>query len=290
MRHICILLFLAASLLGQNQPKHHPRSRMQPPQVSEAQPAFPKALPVFPPGTGPQQDVLFFLRHKVLHPVADIGTWIEERRARLVSVTIADRLWWYSLTMTGSVIVLLWIVYVLQVSEARKLWKAAGVLADIWNWAIYTEDRAKTAIAEYNRHIEACTRLAEIELSGKPLPSEQARTAKEAIDPARTQNELDLVTKENRKLKEQLANQESEIAQFHKRIAELSAQISQKEGGSPAMPPSRLNAELTARINQLTMENEELKRQLMQEQRKNEPKTALSRGWPGAAGNGGGNR
>lgn len=194
----------------------------------------------------------------IKHGGWDLGDWIAYRRSLLVQASIRNRYFWFCISSFALNALLLYLFYASRVGEDRKLWKATAAMTDLWNWALYADATARHAIHKFNRHVEQCNRLAELEAGGKS-PELQAN---EEI--AHLQTELDSVRREKQALEEQLTEKESAFRNLAARIEDIGKRTAP---GSVAEPHSiaaeaRVQAQLMEKINQLSSHNQQLEREL----------------------------
>ncbi len=188
----------------------------------------------------------------------DFGAMLERRRQAFLDASAANPFLWYSALTTAPLMALMFAYGVRIMDEKRKLWRAAEILNDVWNDAQYARATAETAIERHSCHMEACNRVIEAQLSGRPSP-----TALETTDArnelTRVRGELDSVDSERKLLKAKLDEKE-------KLVDDLSVRLSALEKGDQTggtIPGRAQNdgpghgeseGRLIARINQLTQQ------------------------------------
>ena len=101
----------------------------------------------------------------------DYGAMLERRRQAFLDASAANPFFWYSALTTALLMVLMFAYGVRVMDEKRKLWRAAEILNDVWNDAQYARATAENAIERHNSHMEACNRVIEAQLSGRPSPA-----------------------------------------------------------------------------------------------------------------------
>ena len=191
---------------------------------------------------------------------ADYGAMLERRRQAFLDASAANPFFWYSALATALLMVLMFAYGVRVMDEKRKLWRAAEVLNDVWNDAQYARATAETAIERHNHHMEACNRVIEAQLSGRPSPA-ALETTDARNELSRVRGELDSVDSERKLLKAKLDEKEKLVDDLSVRLSAL--EKGEQNGGSiPARTqnggPGHGESEgrLIARINQLTQQLE----------------------------------
>ena len=195
----------------------------------------------------------------------DYGAMLERRRQAFLDASAGNPFFWYSALTTALLMALMFAYGVRVMDEKRKLWRAAEILNDVWNDAQYARATAGTAIERHNRHMEACNRVIEAQLSGRPSPA-ALETTDARNELTRVRAELDSVDSERKLLKAKLDEKEKLVDDMSLRLSALE-KGDQNGGTNPARAqnggPSHGESEgrLIARINQLTqqLEAEKLK-------------------------------
>jgi len=195
----------------------------------------------------------------------DYGAMLERRRQAFLDASAGNPFFWYSALTTAFLMVLMFAYGVRLMDEKRKLWRAAEILNDVWNDAQYARAIADTAIQRHNCHMEACNRVIEAQLSGRPSPA-ALETTDARNELTRVRAELDSVDSERKLLKAKLDEKEKLLDDMSLRLSALE-KGDQNGGTNPARAqnggPSHGESEgrLIARINQLTqqLEAEKLK-------------------------------
>ena len=190
----------------------------------------------------------------------DYGAWIEERRRALLDASLTNPFFWYSALTTGLVMLLMLMYGVRVLDERRELWRAAEVLADLWNQDLYSRAQAAAAVEKHNSHMADCNRVIEAQLSGRPSVSAmEAGDAKAQLQVVSAQR--DAFESEARSLKAELQKKEATLCEMSGRLDALERR---SETSGTVFTPSdgEANRRLVARVN-------ELQQQLEGEQRRN---------------------
>ncbi|MGH9440251.1 MAG: hypothetical protein ACRD22_20865, partial [Terriglobia bacterium] len=175
-----------------------------------------------------------------------------------VQASIRNRYFWFCISSFALNAMLLYLFYASRLSEDRKLWKATAAMTDLWNWALYADATARHAIHKFNRHVEQCNRLAELEAGGKS-PELQAN---EEI--ARLTAEAENMRREKQKLEQQLAEKESAFQNLAARVEDIGKRTASSAVADPhpIAADARVQAQLMEKINQLSGYNQQLEREL----------------------------
>ncbi len=191
----------------------------------------------------------------------DYGAWIEERRRLFLNASLSNGYFWYGLFTTGLALLLL--LYAKQrLDHSRALWIAAECMTDLYNQDQYSRDLARDAIDKYNRHIEQCNRVIEAAETGAMTPAGVLNS--DAIkEIERLHGELNAALTESRKLKAELEQKKSQLAEFSARVDSLSKHLDGSSASHPNGSDENSIAALMARVNQLQQE-------LYAERRKNQ--------------------
>jgi hypothetical protein len=190
----------------------------------------------------------------------DYGAMLERRRQAFLDASAGNPFFWYSALTTALLMALMFAYGVRVMDEKRKLWRAAEILNDVWNDAQYARATADTAIERHNRHMEACNRVIEAQLSGRPSPA-ALETTDARNELTRVRAELDSVDSERKLLKAKLDEKEKLVDDMSVRLSALE-KGDQSGGTNPARAqnggPGHGESEgrLIARINQLTQQLE----------------------------------
>lgn len=190
----------------------------------------------------------------------DYGAMLERRRQAFLDASAANPFFWYSALTTALLMVLMFAYGVRVMDEKRKLWRAAEILNDVWNDAQYARATAETAIERHNFHMEACNRVIEAQLSGRPSPA-ALETTDARNELTRVRGELDSVDSERKLLKAKLDEKEKLVDDLSVRLSAL--EKGEQSGGTiPARAQNggsghgESEGRLIARINQLTQQLE----------------------------------
>lgn len=198
----------------------------------------------------PQRDGFFSYVTKMINPKdTDYGKLIADRRAALADASATNSYFWYGAVSTGTVLVLLFVLYVEILEQKSYRWRAAEVITDLRNAEKLATAKAREAIATYKRHMIECNRVVEAEVAGRLLPGTAlSRDMESKLEGLREQ--LQAKTAENLRLAEQLEKKEELYRDLVKRMDLLEqASPSEVKGTAGAQPT---NSELLALVSRLT--------------------------------------
>jgi hypothetical protein len=189
----------------------------------------------------------------------DYGKLLAERRAALADASATNSYFWYSAGCTGTVLVLLFVLYIQILEQKSYRWRAAEVITDLRNAEMLATAKAREAIAAHKRHMIDCNRVVEAEVAGRMLPGTAlGRDMESKLESLGDQ--LQAKAAENLRLAAQLEKKEELYRDLVKRMdlleqappSEMKATLGAQQG----------NSELLALVNRLT-------RDLDMERRKN---------------------
>ena len=100
----------------------------------------------------------------------DYSAWLEKRRAAFLGATLKDPHFWYSLSITAGLLLMLIAYTKLRLDHRRAMRITAEMMADIYSHDLISRAVAKEAIEKYNRHMEQCNRAIEAAESGDSRP------------------------------------------------------------------------------------------------------------------------
>ena len=154
------------------------------------------------------------------------GDWIERRRQALLEATVKTPYFWYSFSVTGSLLFLMLAYTKLYVDHRKTLRIAAEIQADLYNHDLYSRHAAKEAIEKYNRHIEQCNRALENAESGSERPG-WGDSAVEGLraELRRVVAQLDATAQDRNKLQEELQQKSLVVTDLSSRLDALSRKI-----------------------------------------------------------------
>jgi hypothetical protein len=168
------------------------------------------------------------------------GDWIERRRQALLEATVKTPYFWYSFSVTGSLLLLMLAYTKLYVDHRRTLRIAAEIQADLYNHDLYSRQTAREAIEKHNRHIEQCNRAIENAESGQDRPGWRDSPVEGLrAELRRVAAQLDATTQDRNKLQDELQQKSLVVTDLSTRLDALSRKIS---GSSSSEFPPRETA------------------------------------------------
>jgi hypothetical protein len=199
----------------------------------------------------------------------DYGAWLEKRREAFLEATVKEPYFWYSLSVTAGMLLMMAACAKLYVDHRRSMRVTAEMMADVYNHDLLSRQAANEAIEKYNRHIELCNRAIEAsEGDARPGWGEtQLDTLK--VELQRVAGQLEATTQDRNKLQEELRQKSLIVADLSMRLDALSKKITgPRDAGSGAAEPVSTGfngdgARLVGQINRLQEE-------LYAERRKNQ--------------------
>jgi len=249
-----VVIFLATCAVAIAQPAPNPL-----PKPDQKQPA----AGLYQRPTGPrsheEKENFFTSSTKLVNKNdVDYGAMFERRRQVFLDASAANPFFWYSALTTALLTVLMFAYGLRVMDEKRKLWRAAEILNDVWNDAQYARATAENAIERQNSHMEACNRVIEAQLSGRPSPA-ALETTDARNELTRVRGELDSSDSERKLLKAKLDEKEKLVDDLSIRLSAL--EKCEQNGGSGtgriqngAAGNAESESRLIARINQLTQQ------------------------------------
>ena len=176
------------------------------------------------PQTG--QDTWYEFLWKQFNPRdVDYGAWLEKRREAFLAATVKDPHFWYSLSVTAGLLLMLIACTKLHLDHRRSMRITAEMMADIHTHDLHSQQTAKEAIEKYNRHIEECNRALEAaESRGEPA----AKTLKAELQ--RVAAQLEATRQDRSKLQEELRQKTLLVADLSTRLDALAKKVNGSRG------------------------------------------------------------
>lgn len=187
----------------------------------------------------------------------DYGARLEKRRQALLDATARAPHFWYSLSATAAMLIVLLACTKLYLDHRRSMRITSEMMTDIYLHDLLSRQTAKEAIARYNAHIEQCNRVMEAAESGDARPGWGDSAADHLkTELQRVAAELDLTTQDRNKLREELRQKELIVADLSKRIDNLAKKMagdrsSQSAAAANAGGESEDGTKFVAQINRL---------------------------------------
>jgi hypothetical protein len=169
----------------------------------------------------------------------DYGAWLEKRREALLEATAKEPYFWYSLSVTTGMLILMAAYTKLYLDHGRSMRVTAEMMADVYSHDLLSRQAATEAIEKYNQHIEQCNRAIEASEAGDARPGwgeTQADSLKAELQ--RVASQLEATTQDRTKLQEELRQKALIVADLSIRLDALSKKVNgPRDAGSGAAEP-----------------------------------------------------
>jgi hypothetical protein len=169
----------------------------------------------------------------------DYGTWLEKRREAFLEATVKEPYFWYSLSVTTGLLILMAAYTKLYLDHRRSMRVTAEMMADVYSHDLLSRQAATEAIEKYNQHIEQCNRAIEASEAGDARPGwgeTQADNLKAELQ--RVAGQLEATTQDRNKLQEELRQKSLTVADLSIRLDALSKKVNgPRDTGSGAAEP-----------------------------------------------------
>src|SRR6266436_10275454 len=190
----------------------------------------------------------------------DYGAWLEQRRKALLESTVREPRFWYSLSATTALMLMIAAYAKLFLDHRRNMRFTAEMMSDLYSHDLYFRQLAKEAIEKYNQHIEQCNRAMEAG-SGNGRPgwgNSEAQGLRAELQ--RVASQLEATTQDRNKLQEELRQKSLIVGDLSTRLDALSKKLNgpRDTGGVAAEPmstgPNGDGARFVGQINRLQEE------------------------------------
>lgn len=191
----------------------------------------------------------------------DYGARLEKRRQAFLEATAREPHFWYSLSVTAGMLVILLAYTKLYLDHRRSMRITSEMMADIYTHDLYSRQAANEAIRKYNEHIEHCNRDIETEASGHGWPG-WGETATENLkaELQRIVAQLEATTRERNKLQDDLRQKAVIVADLSTRLDNLAKKMNGRRdvGHVSTEPLADRNIEGARLVGQINRLQEEL--------------------------------
>jgi len=191
----------------------------------------------------------------------DYGAWLEKRREAFLEATVKEPHFWYSLSVTTAMLILIAAYTKLYLDHRRSMRVTAEMMADVYSHDLLSRQTATQAIERYNQHIEQCNRSIEASEAGDARPGwGETQTDSLKAELQRVASQLEATTQDRNKLQEELRQKSLIVADLSIRLDALSKKVNgPRDGGSGAAEPVSTSANgdgarLVSQINRLQEE------------------------------------
>ena len=190
----------------------------------------------------------------------DYGARFEKHREAFLEATVREPHFWYSLSVTAGLLVILLAYTKLYLDHRHSMRITAEMMADIYTHDLYSRQAANEAIRKYNVHIEHCNREIEVEQSrdGRPGWGDTA-TENLKAELQRIATELEATTQERNKLQGELRQKAVIVVDLSTRLDRLATKMNASRNVCHASTETSLDgngdgARLVGQINRLQEE------------------------------------
>ena len=199
----------------------------------------------------------------------DYGDRIEQRRQAFLEATVKTPYFWYSFSITGSLLFVMLAYTKLHLDHRRTIRIAAEIQADLYSHDLYSRQAAREAIEKYNRHIEQCNRAIENAESGQDRPGwGDSPVEGLGAELRRVVAQLDATTQDRNKLQEELQQKSLVVTDLSSRLDALSRTIN-GPSSSELLPRDTANTEAGSNGAKFVGHINRLQEELYSERQKN---------------------
>jgi hypothetical protein len=186
------------------------------------------------------------------------GAWLEDRRKVLLESTIKEPRFWYSLSVTAGLLLMMAAYAKLVLDNRRRMGITTEMMADLYSHDIYSRQVATEAIEKYNQHIEHCNRAVEAAESGNGRPGwGNSETESLKAELQRVASQLEATTQDRNKLQEELRQKSMIVADLSTRLDALSKKVNgprDPTNGPSSIGTTEDGTRFVAQINRLQEE------------------------------------
>jgi hypothetical protein len=192
----------------------------------------------------------------------DYGTWLEKRRRVLLQATLKEPYFWYSVSVTAGMLLMISVCTKLYLDHSRSMRITAEMMADLYTHDLLSCQAAAEAIERYNQHIEQCNRAIEASEAGDARPGwGDTHIDSLKAELQRVASQLEATTQDRNKLQEELRQKALIVTDLSIRLDVLSKKVNgpRDTGSSVAEPMSTgPNGDGTRFVGQINRLQEEL--------------------------------
>jgi hypothetical protein len=156
----------------------------------------------------------------------DYGAWLERRREVFLQATVKEPHFWYSVSVTAGMLLILVAYTKLYLDHRRSMRVTAEMMADLYSHDLISRQAATEAIEKYNRHIEKCNRAIEASEAGDVRPGwGDTQVDSLRVELQRVAGQLEATTQDRNKLQEELQQKSLVVADLSIRLDALSKKV-----------------------------------------------------------------
>lgn len=191
----------------------------------------------------------------------DYGAWIEKRREAFLKATAGEPYFWYSLSVTAGMLLMMAACAKLCLDHRRSMRIMAEMMADLYSHDLYSRQAANEAIEKYNRHIEQCNRATETAEAGEGRlgwGDTQVDSLKAELQ--RVAGQLEATTQDRNRLQQEFRQKALVVADLSARLDALSKKVNKTRdtgiaAGEPVLTGAHgVDARFLGHINRLQEE------------------------------------
>ncbi|HET8924398.1 MAG TPA: hypothetical protein VFN26_15535 [Candidatus Acidoferrum sp.] len=156
----------------------------------------------------------------------DYGAWLEKRREALLEATAKEPYFWYSVSVTAGMLLMMAAYTKLYLDHRRSMRVTAEMMADVYSHDLLSRQAATEAIEKYNQHIEQCNHAIEASETGDARPGwGETQTDSLKGELQRVASQLEATTQDRNKLQEELRQKSLIVADLSIRLDVLSKKV-----------------------------------------------------------------
>lgn len=203
-----------------------------------------------------------FLLRKCNPSDFNYGAWLEERRRAFLEATVKEPHFWYSLSVTAGLLIVIAAHTKVSLDHRRSMRVTEQMMADLYNHDLYSRQAAKEAIERHNRHIEQCNRAIEVSEGGGARPGwGETQIGSLKAELHRVASLLEATTQERNKLQEEFRQKSLVVCDLSTRLDALSEKVNGQRNsasGAAEQVSSGPNADGPRFVGQINRLQEEL--------------------------------
>jgi hypothetical protein len=156
----------------------------------------------------------------------DYGAWLEKRREALLGATVKEPYFWYSVSVTAGMLLLMAACTKLYLDHRRSMRVTAEMMADIYSHDLLSRRAATEAIERYNQHVEQCNRAIEASEAGDARPGwGDTHVDRLKAELQRVASQLEATTQDRNKLQQELRQKALIVADLSIRLDALTKKV-----------------------------------------------------------------
>ena len=181
----------------------------------------------------------------------DYGSWIEQRRRRLIDLRLKNPYFLYSLWVTIALLLTTAVGAKQWMDHRRIIWITAEMMADLYNQDAYSRRVAQEAIERYNGHIERCNRAIEVGESNPTATASGSEIEQLRTELMRVAEERDSAIRDRDHAREDLRRKSDILADMSVRLDAASGKAGTPSATKPNTNVATVDTKLVSHINNL---------------------------------------